>query len=412
MDAALRKDHNFRWFMGGAVLSGMGDQFTLIALPWLVLQMTQDPFTLGTVLALLGIPRAVFILFGGALVDRFSPIRVLMWTKYANTVLLAALSALLLAGQLSLAMLYGFALALGLASAFSIPAGTSILPTIVPAALLQQGNAMLMALRQLTMLAGPLLGGFLVAFGGQGYEGIAFAFAFDAFSFAFSGWTLVKVTPLAARSPGAAQQSANVLASVLQGLRSVWRDAALRWCFIYWGLVTMVVGGGMQVALPVLANSRLSGAEALGILLGVHGGGTLVGMLCSKVFGRLRIGTFGTTLLVVDVVVGLLLLPLGLATALWQALLLLLPLGILAGYMQVAVYTWVQQRAPRDQIGRTMSIFMFIFMGLTPLSAAVVGWLLRHLDLATLFSASGLFLISTATLAWLTTPIRRIEVLK
>ena len=183
----------------------------------------------------------------------------------------------------------------------------------------------------------------------------------------------------------------------------------MRACFGYWGLVTLVVGGGMQVALPVLANTHLGGAGALGLLLGVHGGGTLVGMACSKAFGRLRLGSFGTTLLVVDGIVGLLLWPLGLATALWQALLVLLPLGILAGYMQVAVFTWVQQRAPREQIGRTMSIFMFIFMGIAPISAAGTGWLLRHLDLSTLFAASGLFLVAAATLAWLGTPIRHIE---
>lgn len=408
MAPPLFKDHNFRWFMGGGVLSGLGDQFTLIALPWLVLQMTRDPFALGTVLALLGIPRAVFILFGGALVDRFSPKRVLMWTKYVNTVLLSLLAGLLLAHQLTLPMVYVLALLLGLASAFSIPAGTSILPSIVPPDQVQQGNAMLMGLRQLTMLAGPLLGGFLVAFGGEGYQGIAFAFAFDAFTFAFSGWTLVKVTPLP-RSGDGPRPSGHVFASVMDGLRSVWNDHAMRACFAYWGLVTLVVGGGMQVALPVLASSRLSGAEALGILLGVHGAGTLVGMAGSKAFGRLRIGTFGTTLLVADGVVGLLLLPLGLATELWHALLVLFPMGVLAGYLQVLVFTWVQQRAPRDQIGRTMSIFMFIFMGVAPISAAVVGWLMRYLDLQALFTASGLFLVTTATLAWLTTPIRQIE---
>ena len=40
--AALLKDRNFRWMIGGSALSMLGDQFTLIALPWLVLQMTGD----------------------------------------------------------------------------------------------------------------------------------------------------------------------------------------------------------------------------------------------------------------------------------------------------------------------------------------------------------------------------------
>ncbi|MBT9442655.1 MAG: hypothetical protein IV087_12350, partial [Acidovorax sp.] len=48
--AALFKDPNFRWMTSGSFLSMLGDQFTLIALPWLVLQMTGDTLVLGTVL--------------------------------------------------------------------------------------------------------------------------------------------------------------------------------------------------------------------------------------------------------------------------------------------------------------------------------------------------------------------------
>lgn len=82
--AALLRDPNFAWLMSGGVISALGDQFTLIALPWLVLKLTGDPLALGLVIALMGIPRALLILFGGALVDRYSPKRVLMLTKHAK----------------------------------------------------------------------------------------------------------------------------------------------------------------------------------------------------------------------------------------------------------------------------------------------------------------------------------------
>ena len=88
------RDNNFRWLLGGGVLSMLGDQFTLIALPWWVLQMTGSTVVLGTVLALISVPRALFILVGGAVVDRYSPKQVQMITKYINTVLLAMLAAM------------------------------------------------------------------------------------------------------------------------------------------------------------------------------------------------------------------------------------------------------------------------------------------------------------------------------
>ncbi len=50
---------DFRLLFGGTTTSLLGDQFALIATPWLVLKLTGDPLALGIVLALEGIPRAI-----------------------------------------------------------------------------------------------------------------------------------------------------------------------------------------------------------------------------------------------------------------------------------------------------------------------------------------------------------------
>jgi hypothetical protein len=166
----------------------------------------------------------------------------------------------------------------------------------------------------------------------------------------------------------------------------------------------------MQVALPLLASSRLHGASALGLLMGAHGAGALAGMALSGMLGRRRFGSLGMTLLCVDGAAGLLLAPLGLVTASWQGMLMLGSIGVLGGYIQVAVFTWIQERVlygnNASMLGRMMSIFMFIFMGLVPLSAAVVGWLASQLALSTLFAGAGLLVGGGALLAWLLTPIR------
>jgi MFS family permease len=405
--APLLRDPNFRWLVGGGAISGLGDQFTMIALPWLVLKMTGDPFALGLVVALMGVPRAVFILFGGAFVDRYSPKRVLMLTKYANTALLGLLAALVLSGQATLALVVPIALGIGLAQAFSIPSGTSLMPHVVAPEHLQQANGMLMGIRQVSMLAGPLLAALLFALAGDGggphgMTGLGLAFAFDCLSFALSTYTLARVAVRPV--PAAAPQP--ILRAVREGLAMVWKDLALRTCFIYWGICACVVGGVVQVALPVLADTRLHGAAALGLLLAANGAGTLAGMAATGVIGKLRLRNLGTTLLVVDAVIGALLLPLAHVTAAWQGVLINLMVGLLAGFMQVAVFTWIQQRVPRPMLGRTMSIFMFIFMGLAPLAAAVVGWVMQYVTITALFTGSGLFLAGAAALAYAFTPMR------
>ncbi|NIA57062.1 MFS transporter [Massilia sp. TW-1] len=352
-------------------MTALGDQFTLIALPWLVLTLTGDPVALGLAVALMGIPRAVLILFGGALVDRYSPKRVLMLTKHVNTVLLGVLDVLVYSGHAHLPAVFALALGLSLASAFSIPAGTSMLPHAVAPQYLQAANGMMMALRQVTVLAGALLAGLLFALAGDGsggprhMHGLALAFGFDALSFAVSAWTLAKVEP----RPFVPAASQPVLRSAADGLAAVWRDSLLRSCFIYWGLCACIIGGVMQVALPLLASSRLHGAAALGLLL----------------------------------------VPLGGITAAWQGVLLNVVIGVLGGYVQVAVFTWIQQRVPRDLLGRTMSLFMFIFMGLAPLAAALAGWIASRVALATLFGGAGVGLAGAALLAWLCTPMRTLR---
>lgn len=408
----LLRDPNFAWLMSGGVISALGDQFTMIALPWLVLKLTGDPLALGMIVAVMGVPRAILILFGGALVDRYSPKQVLMLTKHVNTVLLGALAALVYSGRATLPLVTLLAVILSLASAFSIPAGTSMLPRAVAPGRLQAANGMMMAIRQLTMLAGPLLAGLLFALAGDGSKGVhhmrglALAFGFDCLSFAVSAWTLamVKPLPLPAGQPDAHKQA--LLRAVGAALLMVWRDTLLRTCLVYWGLCACVVGGVMQVALPLLASNRLHGASALGLLMGVHGAGALAGMALSGMLGRRRLGSLGLTLLCVDGAAGLLLAPLGLVTASWQGMLVLGAIGVLGGFVQVAVFTWIQQRVPQSMLGRMMSIFMFIFMGLTPLAAAVVGWLASWLALSTLFAGAGLLVSGGALLAWLLTPMR------
>jgi MFS family permease len=407
----LLRDRNFTWMMSGGAVSALGDQFTLIALPWLVLKLTGDPVALGMSVALMGIPRAILILFGGALVDRHSPKRILMITKHINTVLLAVLTILVYSGHAHLPVVLALALGLSLASAFSIPAGTSMLPHAVAPQHLQAANGMMMALRQITMLAGPLLAGLLFALAGDGsggpqhMRGLALAFGFDCVSFAVSAWTLAQVQPRPFTPP--APQP--VLRAVADGLAAVWRDTLLRTCFIYWGLCACLIGGVMQVALPLLASNRLHGASALGLLMGAHGAGALLGMALSGIAGKRRAGNLGMTLLLIDGIAGVLLVPLGAITASWQGMLINVVIGVLGGFVQVAVFTWIQQRVPRELLGRTMSLFMFVFMGLAPLAAVVAGWIASRVTLAALFGGAGLCLVGAALLAWLFTPMRALR---
>lgn len=407
----LFRNTNFRWLIGGGTLSMLGDQFTLLALPWLVMSLSRDPLVLGTVLALGSLPRALFILVGGALVDRHSPKAVLLLTKWINVVLLGLLAAMTASATITLPGVYVLTLAIGLATAFSYPAGSAILPQAVPEALIQPANGVLMGARQLVLLLGPVLAGLLVSGGSepalQGH-GLALAFGFDALSFAVSAWTLSKVRTIAREKPVAQP----VLEAIAQSLQACWQDRELRALFLYFSAIAFFVGGPIQVALPVLAAERLpGGAAALGVMLAAHGLGALAGMAVSGLKPQWRLSTLGGTVLMIDTIAGGVFLLFGHVHATWQGALLLLPLGALGGFVQVAVYSWLQRRIPPEMLGRAMALFMFIVMGLAPLASAAAGAALRVMDVTSLFTAAALCLLGVVALGALFTPIRRIAYL-
>lgn len=414
--ALLFRDSNFKWLLFGGVLSMLGDQFTLIALPWMVLKMTGDPLVLGAVLALIGVPRALFMLIGGALVDRYSPKRVLMQTKYINTALLGTLALLVLTNSLSIWMVYGLSLMIGLATAFSIPSGSAILPYVVKSEQLQGANSTMLGLRQVTMFVGPLLAGLLIALfsdktagAAADTEGLGVAFLLDALSFAISAWTLAKVTVNWTPAPGHPANPPHLLKSVAENLRYCWDDVVLRTCFVYWAVIALFISGPIQVAMPILATTLDHGAAAFGILMGAHGAGALIGMVISGVKPNIRVGSLGMTILVVDGVIGLLIAPIGLIHMTWMGAVLLLLIGALGGFVQVAVFTWMQRRVPAYMMGRTMSLFMFIFMGIAPVSAAITGWLMRSATVGQIFAASGGLLVGIAVIALIASPMRTVS---
>lgn len=410
---ALWRNTNFRLLCGGGVISLLGDQFTLIALPWLVLKLSGDALALGGVLAAMGIPRAVLMLVGGAIVDRSSPRRILLLTKYASALLIGLLGALVLMGRVDMTLVYLLAAAIGVCSAFAWPAGSALLPGVIEPALLAPANGILMGMRQVAMLFGPLLAGVVIAAGGDASGGIAdarglgIALLFDALSYLVSAATLARVRPLSANTPPAANKPP-LLASLKAGLRYCWDDTTLRACFIYWGAMALFVSGPLQIAMPLLAE-RLGGAGTYGSLMAAHGAGMLAGMLLSSVRPGLRITNFGTTLLVADGVVGLLFIAMAGVAGMWQAIGVLVALGVIGGYLQVAMMSWLQRRISLDMLGRGMALLMFLFMGLAPVSAALSGWLVGVVGLGAIFAGAGVAMLAVVLFGYVATPIRHLR---
>ncbi|WP_316187485.1 MULTISPECIES: MFS transporter [unclassified Bradyrhizobium] len=412
---SLLRNRNFLWHLSGAVINMLGDQFTILAMPWLVVKMTYDPLAVGAVLALSSVPRFIFLLLGGALVDRYSPKRVLMLGRYANTLLLGTFGGLVLTGSVNIWIVYVFALLTGLSSAFYIPAARSLLPHIVPAAQVQPATSIVNSCRQVSMMAVPPLAGVLISLFGDGENGVAthatglaVAFLFDAFTFAASILTLARVRITPAEAGSAPGHQARTLALVGEGLRYAWQNMELRIVIIYVAVISLCVSGPIVVSIPMLASQIGQSALSLGILNGAFGAGSLAGTGLAGSRPSWARGSLATMMLLGDCVNGLLFLVMAHVDQIYQAAVLLFIVGLSVGFIQIYVAGWLQITTPKMMIGRMLSLFMLITFGVSPLSGILAGWAMRQVDISMLFTGSGILLLVIVLVAWTISPMRNV----
>lgn len=385
---------DFRWLWLGEGISLLGDQFGLIALPWLVLRLTGDAFAMGTVLAVAGIPRAIFMLFGGALTDRFSPRKLMLLTNIARMILVTVLASAILSNVVQLWMIYLFALLFGLADAFFYPAASAIVPAILPKNQLQIGNSITQGTAQLSVFLGPVLAGAIIAlFSATGVNGedvpdlrgIGIAFALDAITFLLSALTLKLMRPTKIAASDAAQ---SVLQSIKEGLAYVWQDATLRTVFIIVAALTVLSVAPLTIGIPVLADERMpDGAASFGLLLSAYGGGALIGIILSGVLPKPPQAQLGTYLFTAVTGMGIFMAGLAFAQTMLVAGGLLFFTGVLDGWVIIQFTTWLQMRSPEALLGRIMSLLMFSFVGLAPVADTFFGALIEWNYTAVVFSA-------------------------
>ncbi|MCL5950553.1 MAG: MFS transporter [Chloroflexi bacterium] len=391
---------NFRLLWIGQGTSLVGDYFNFIALPWLVLQLTGSALALGTVLALEGVPRALFTLLGGAITDRVSPRTIMLISDIVRFFLCGLLVALVLTGTVNLWALYAIGLAFGLVGGFFQPAAGAVMPTLVGPVELQAANALYQGSSQMLGFVGPMLAGAVIAVFGTasvvmsapGSLGVAVAFGVDALSFLVSVFTLWLMSVPAPVRLQTQQRAENVLESIRDGIAFVWKDPILRMLFIVIAALNMLFVGPIDVGIPVLARLRLpEGVAAYGIIIAAYAGGNLIGTILSGMIPpRKRFKAFTIALLFAF---GLALAPFGWVPSAWVGFTIFFVLGIGNGYFSIILITLLQRRTPPALMGRMMSLLVLSNVGLVPISQAASGLVINASLDALFVGAGGLILI-------------------
>lgn len=390
------RNPNYRLWLIGGTISLLGDQFYLVALPWLILQQTGSAVAMGAVMMAGSIPRALLMLMGGAVSDRISARKIMMTTATARTICVAAIGALIWFNVLQLWELYALAIAFGVADAFAVPASTAYLPSLLHPEQLVAASSVGQSVAQVTTIAGPVPAGFVIK-----TLGVAWAFFLDAISFLFIIGALWKLPD----PPKHQAASKAVLPAIAEGISYVGRDVPLRSLMLLAMMMNFCFLGPVSIGLTYLTKTRFGSPAILGMLMSAVAAGSLLGALLAGVW---KIRRRGLLILLVAAALSPCLGSLGVLESLWPLAAVLFVIGVLAAFMNVHISAWVMQRIDAAVRGRVASVLMLASFGIMPISFAVAGFLIAW-NLKFTFLIAGLALLITAAVASLQKPVREIQ---
>lgn len=390
------KNANYRLWLIGGTISFLGDQFYLVALPWLVLQQTGSAVAMGAIMMAGAIPRAVLMLMGGAVSDRMSARKIMMAAATARTLCVIVIGLLAWLRVLQTWELYALAFAFGVADAFAVPAQSAYMPSLVKREQLVAASSVSRSTAQLTTIVGPVPAGFVIQ-----ALGVAWAFFLDAISFLFIIGALWKL-PDPPKTPSARKAMWH---SIAEGISYVAKDVPLRSLMLLATIMNFCVSGPVTVGLAYFTKTSLGSPAAYGTLISSLAAGSLVGAVLA---GLWKIRKRGILILFVAVVLGLCLSSIALADRTWSVAAILVVMGAAAGMLNVHIGAWAMQRIDIAVRGRVSSVLMLAAFGVAPISLGVAGFLVAW-NLKLMFLFAGALMVIAATGAGFQKGVRQIE---
>jgi MFS family permease len=389
----------YRAFMGGAFALFMGTQIQTVVLGWQIYALTGDPLSLGLVGLAEAVPFLGLTLLGGHLADRMD--RRLLCLLSALPILVAGLW--LLAANLhgtprQVWVFYGAQVLAGIGRAFHRPAAQALGTELVPREAYANAATWRSAMFHTAMVAGPALGGLLVAVSARvAYGVMAVLMVLGILSLA-----LVRPRP----RPVASGELA-AFQGLFEGVRFVFREKVVL------GALSLdlfaVLFGGAQALLPIFAKDILQVGEfGFGLLRAAPAVGSI---LISVVLAhRPPQRKAGRTLLLCVAAFGLCWIAFAFSHSFVLSLLLLAASGAFDNVSVVLRATLVQTFTPAELMGRVAAVNSFFIGSSNELGAFESGLAARLLGTVTSVVFGGVMtLLVVAGTAWRAPQLRKLE---
>lgn len=395
----IRQYAGFRSLWIGQLFSQFGNAVFLIMALWEI--QLQDPQLLAIAGLAMVLP-SLLAAFGGVLVDRRHPGRLMLWTDVLRGVAVGlGLMALLVPGSLDVVTIALIAVN-SLGAALFGPAEMVVIPRLVTSSDLAAANGVYNLTYQLSNAIGSAIGGAAIA-----AVGVVWVFGFDMTSFWISAAAILLMLKTLVwqprEKPGETPdgQAPGLLTGLREGFDAVRRlpgilhmmPVVVLTNFVYMAAFTM---------LPYWIHHQLhAGAAAYGLIDAGWAAGLIIGGILTARFTGWPLRASSALMFGLQ---SLLLLAFPLASASWLAGGLLLAAGIGNGVGNALMFTMLQQLTPEEVRGRAFGLLFTLFGIANPLGSLAAGLMLHHVPLAWSWFAAGLTGLWLSLAIWRSVP--------
>lgn len=372
-------------FMGGNLISFFGDRIYVIALPWLVFNITGSALAMGAVAALERLPNLLQP-FSGVVSDRLGRKKTMLFCDVARSLLLCSLGTLYVNGRLEMPELYAGSLILGVLSQLYNTSQFTVVPTLVRQNDLHLLNSLDTGVFHAAEFAGPALGGIIIGLYGPGWalivNGISFLATFLA--------VLTIPFPIRIRK----QSTGSFINQVKEGFHFVIRTPALLYTNL--ALLLSIFGTTMFLTIMIFYFRDQAGLNAgqTGLILSVGGAAAVCGALTSSILRKYitdRLLLFTGFLFGGASVVWL-----GMSSS-FTSLLVSNAIGVIAvSAVNPCIATMRQTITPEHLLGRVQAVSRFMTWSLMPVASLLAGFLSNTWNIGLIIVIAGIIKISSS----------------
>jgi MFS family permease len=379
-DLGILRHRTFRNIFAARAVSLLGTSMAPTALAFAILdQPGGSAAKLGIVLAGRSIAQVIFLLFGGALADRFPRYRIMVGSDVLAFAAQGAIAGLFITRTAPLALLVGLSVVNGAANALFLPASRGLIPEIVDPSQLQSANALIRLSQNSASLAGVAASGAIIVAVGAGW-----ALGLDAATFAVSA--LLVLTSQAPRSGHARDRT-----TMLSDLREGWQEFRSRqWVWVIvaqFALVNLCFSPCVYVLGPIVAKEHWGGALAWSVIITANAVGLIGGS-----FLAMRIRPARPLLVATIATFGFLppFFLLAVHAPVWLAAVSMLGNGLAVDVFEVLWMTALQEYVPSDKLSRVTSYDALGSFVLGPVGLLLVGPVAAAVGIERTLIAAGL----------------------